>query len=258
MTPVQAIIAKELRSYFVSPVVYVAIAVFLLSFGFLAYTLVDRTSTLALQQMQMGAGAAAQLNLNDLVFRPLTAWTGFLLFLVVVPLLTMRLLAEERKLRTFEFLMTSPIRLNDIVVAKFISVYIVLLGLIGSTCIVPLTLTLFNDFEWNPVLVNYLGLALQAGLFIAAGLFASALTENQIISALISFGLLFLLWLLGVAGMTLGDSTSGNILAYLAFGEHFGHFVSGLVDTKDLVYYASGIVLMLFLTHRVLESTRWK
>jgi ABC-2 type transport system permease protein len=258
MTPVQAIIAKELRSYFVSPVVYVAIAVFLLSFGFLAYTLVDRTSTLALQQMQMGAEAAAQLNLNDLVFRPLTAWTGFLLFLVVVPLLTMRLLAEERKLRTFEFLMTSPIRLNDIVVAKFISVYIILLGLIGSTYIVPLTLTLFNDFEWNPVLVNYLGLALQAGLFIAAGLFASALTENQIISALISFGLLFLLWLLGVAGMTLGDSTSGNILAYLAFGEHFGHFVSGLVDTKDLVYYASGIVLMLFLTHRVLESTRWK
>ena len=258
MTPVQAIIAKELRSYFVSPVVYVAIAVFLLSFGFLAYTLVDRTSTLALQQMQMGTGAAAQLNLNDLVFRPLTAWTGFLLFLVVVPLLTMRLLAEERKLRTFELLMTSPARLNEIVVAKFLSVYIIMLGLIGSTCIVPLTLTLFNDFEWNPVLVNYLGLALQAGLFIAVGLFASALTENQIISALISFGLLFLLWLLGVAGMTFGDTTSGNILAYLAFGEHFGHFVSGLVDTKDLVYYASGIALMLFLAHRVLESTRWK
>ncbi len=258
MTPVYAIIRKELRSYFVSPIVYVAIAVFLLSFGFLAYVLVERASTLALQQMQMGAGSAAQLNLNDLVFRPLTAWTGLLIFLVVAPLLTMRLLAEERKIRTFEFLMTSPIRLNEIVAAKFLSVYIVMLGLIGSTSIVPLTLTLFNDFEWNPVLVNYLGLGLQAGLFIAAGLFASALTENQIISALIGFGLLFLLWLLGVAGMTLGDTTSGNILSYLAFGEHFGHFVSGLVDTRDLAYYASGMILMLFLTHRVMESTRWK
>lgn len=257
MTPVQAIFTKELRSAFVSPVVYVVGAVFLLCYGVLSYALVQIAGTLALRQMQF-QGGAAQLNLNELVLRPTFYWAGFLLLIVVLPILTMRSFAEERKLRTFELLATSPIGINEIVVGKFLSVYAIFLGLLSLTGIVPLILSLFSSFNWNPVFTGYLGLALLGGLYIATGMLASALTENQIVAVLVSFGLLVSFWLTGIIGANLGDTTIGNALSYLSFSEHFDRLVRGLVDTKDLVYFLSSMALMLFLAHRVTESHRWK
>jgi ABC-2 type transport system permease protein len=256
MTPVNAIIAKELRSYFVSPVVYVVGAVFLLIVGLLAYLYIVFAGAQAIQLMQM-QGGQAQINLNDLVFRNLFASVRFVL-LIVLPILTMRLFAEERKLRTFEFLMTSPIGLNEIVAGKFMSVFLVFLGLLGLTGLIPLTLSLFSDFDWYPLLTAYLGLALLGALFLSVGLLASALTENQIVAAFVSFGLLLLLWLLAGLGSLLGDTAAGQAVSYLSFMEHYDHLVRGLVDTKDLVYFVSALVLMLFLAHRVVDSTRWK
>src|SRR5919112_6279245 len=138
MTPVHALMAKELRSYFVSPVVYVVGAIFLLIFGVLSYLAVVNAGAQAVRLMQL-QGAAAQLNLNDLVFRP-TFYSMALVVLLVVPLLTMRLFAEERKLRTFELLMTSPIGLNEVVVGKFLGAYAIYLALLALTGIVPLIL----------------------------------------------------------------------------------------------------------------------
>src|SRR6185295_8916333 len=148
MTPVQAIIAKELRSYFVSPVVYAVGFVFLLIVGLLGYLYVVFAGAQAIQLMQMQG--TAQLNLNDLVFRNLFASTRFIL-LIILP---MRLFAEERKLRTFELLLTSPVGINEIVVGKFMSVFIVFLGLLGLTGLMPLLLALFIDFEWYPILTG--------------------------------------------------------------------------------------------------------
>lgn len=256
MTPVQTIIAKELRSSFVSPVVYVVGAVFLLIFGVLSYLAVVNAGNQAIRFMQI-QGATAQINLNDLVFRP-TFYSLAIVLLLILPILTMRLFAEERKLRTFELLMTSPIGTNEIIAGKFFSVYLVFLALLALTGLVPLTLDTYSSFDWNPVLTGYLGLALMGALFLATGIFASALTENQIVAAFLSFGLLILLWLLGALGSVLGDTTAGNFLSYLSFIEHYDHLVRGLIETKDLVYYVSGMVFMLFLTHRVVESTRWK
>lgn len=256
MTPVHAILAKELRTAFVSPIVYVVSAVFLLSFGVLSYVLVQIASGLALQQMQV-QGATAQLNLNELVFRPAFYWTGFLLLLVLLPILTMRLFAEERKLRTFELLATSPIRINEIIAGKFLSVLVIYLGLLALTGVVPGILALFTRFNWDPVLTGYLGLALLGAFFLATGVFASTLTENQIVAVLLSFGLLFVIWFLGALGANLGDTAMGGVLSYLSFGEHFDRLVRGLIDTKDIVYFLSGTVLMLFLAHRVVESHRW-
>src|SRR5262245_7188426 len=255
MTPMQALIGKELRSYFVSPVVYVVGAVFLLIIGLLAYLYIVFTGAQAIQLMQMQG--QAQLNLNDLVFRNLFASVRFVL-LIVLPILTMRLFAEVKKLRTFEFLMTSPIRLNEIVAAKFMSVFLVFLGLLGLTSLIPLTLTLFSDFDWYPVLTGYLGMALLGALFLSVGLLASALTENQIVAAFVSFGFLLLLWLLSGLGSLLGDTTAGHVVSYISFMEHYDHLVRGLIDTKDLVYFGSALVLMLFLAHRVVDSVRWK
>jgi ABC-2 type transport system permease protein len=255
MTPVNAIIAKELRSYFVSPIVYVVGAVFLLIVGLLAYLYIVFTGAQAIQLMQ--TQGQAQINLNDLVFRNLFSSIRFVL-LITLPILTMRLFAEEKKLRTFEFLMTSPIRLNEIVAGKFMSVFLVFLGLLGLTSLIPLTLSLFSEFDWYPVLTGYLGLALLGGLFLSVGLLASALTENQIVAAFVSFGFLLLLWLLAGLGSLLGDTTAGQVVSYLSFMEHYDHLVRGLIDTTDLAYFFSASVLMLFLTQRVVDSTRWK
>jgi ABC-2 type transport system permease protein len=256
MTPVQAIIAKELRGYFVSPVVYVVGAVFLLIFGFLAYLYVVFAGAQAIQMMQM-QGGMAQINLNDLVFRNLFASMRFVL-LIILPILTMRLFAEERKLRTFEFLMTSPIGIHDIVAGKFVSVLLVFLGLLGLTGLVPAVLMLFSDFDWNPVLTGYLGMALLGALFLAIGVFASALTENQIVAAFVSFGILLTIWLISGLGALLGDTAAGHVVSYVSFMEHYDRLVRGLIDTSDLMYFGSSLVLMLFLTHRVIESARWK
>jgi len=255
MTPVQAIIAKELRSYFVSPVVYVVGAVFLLIVGLLAYLYIVFAGAQAIQLLQIQGQAT--LNLNDLVFRNLFSSVRFIL-LIILPILTMRLFAEERKLRTFEFLMTSPIGLNEIVSGKFMSVFLVFLGLLGLTGLIPLVLALFSDFDWYPIFTGYLGLALLGGLFLSVGLLASALTENQIVAAFVSFGLLLVLWLMAGLGSLLGDTTVGQVVLYVSFMEHYDHLVRGLVDTKDLVYFFSAIVLMLFLTHRVVDSSRWQ
>jgi ABC-2 type transport system permease protein len=255
MTPVNTLLAKELRSYFVSPVVYVVGAVFLLIVGLLAYIYIVFTGVQAIQLMQVQG--QAQINLNDLVFRNLFSSIRFVL-LIVLPILTMRLFAEEKKLRTFEFLMTSPISLNEIVAGKFVSVFLLFLGLLGLTGLIPLTLALFSDFDWYPVLTGYLGLLLLGALFISVGALASALTENQIVAAFVSFGLLLFFWLLSAVGSLLGDTAAGQVISYLSFMEHYDHLVRGLVDTRDLVYFVSALTLMLFLTHRVVDSTRWK
>jgi ABC-2 type transport system permease protein len=256
MTAVNAIVAKELRSYFVSPIVYVVGAIFLLIFGLLSYLAVVNAGNQAIRLMQM-QGAAPQINLNDLVFRP-TFYSTAIVLLLVLPILTMRLFAEERKLHTFELLMTSPISINELVLGKFASVYLVYLGLLALTGIVPAILAVYSSFNWDPVFTGYLGLALLGALFLATGLLGSALTENQIVAAFLSFGLLIMIWLLGAFGSILGDTTLGTVISYLSFIEHFDRLVRGLVDTKDLVYYLSGLFLMLFLAHRVIESQRWK
>ena len=256
MTPVQAVIAKELRGYFVSPIVYVVSAVFLLLFGFLSYLYVGFAGAQAIQLMQM-QGGMAQINLNDLVFRSLFG-SMRLVLLIILPILTMRLFAEERKLRTFEFLMTSPISIMEIVTGKFVSVFLIYLGLLGLTGLVPTVLMLFSDFDWNPIWTGYLGMALLGALFLSVGLLASALTENQIVAAFVSFGILLTGWLVSGLGSLLGDSTSGRVISYLSFMEHYDRLVRGLIDTSDLVYFGSSLILMLFLTHRILESARWK
>ena len=256
MTPVQAVIAKELRGYFVSPIVYVVGSVFLLIFGLLSYLYIVFAGAQAIQLMQM-QGGMAQINLNDLVFRNLFASMRFVL-LIILPILTMRLFAEERKLRTFEFLMTSPIGINDIVAGKFVSALLIYLGLLGITGLVPTVLMLFSDFDWGPVLTGYLGMALLGALFLAVGLFASALTENQIVAAFVGFGILLTVWLVAGLGALFGDTTVGHLVSYVSFMEHYDRLVNGLIDTSDLMYFASGLALMLFLTRQVVDSARWK
>jgi ABC-2 type transport system permease protein len=256
MNPVQAILAKELRSFMVSPVVYVIGAIFLAMVGLLAYSTVASASNQAFRLMQI-QNTYAQLNLNELLFRPLFRSMNLIL-MIVIPLLTMRLFAEERKLRTFELLLTSPIGINEIVSGKYMSVMVLYAGLLSLTALIPLTLAAYATFAWQPIYLGYLALLLQGGLMLGIGLFASALTENQIIAAFLSFGMILALWMLGALSMVIGDTPLGHLLSYLSFTEHFERLIRGLLSLKDIFYYLSGIALMWFAAHQVVDSYRWK
>lgn len=255
MTPFQTILAKELRCFFVSPVLYIVGAVFLFISGLLAHLMTANAGQQAVRFLQI-QNTYAHLNLNELVFRSLFYSLDFVL-MFLLPILTMRLFAEERKLQTLELLLTSPVGINELISAKYMSVLLIYLGLLSLTGLTPILLSLYSSFQWNPILTGYLGLALQGGFFLACGLLASATTQNQVVAAFLSFGMILLLWLLGGLGSLLGDTTIGNILSYLSFSEHYDRLVRGLLEVKDAVYYLSGIVLMLFMAHRVVDSHRW-
>lgn len=256
MTPVQTIIAKELRSFFVSPIVYVIGAIFLAIVGLLSYWAVANASNQALRLMQM-QNTYAQLNLNEMLFRPLFQSMNLIL-MIVLPLLTMRLFSEERKLRTFELLLTSPIGVNEIVSGKFLSVVIVYTGLLALTSLIPLTLSAYATFAWPPIYLGYLALFLQGILMLSIGLFASALTENQIIAAFLSFGIILGLWVLGALSSAFGDTTLGQVLSYVSFTEHYNRLIRGLLNLQDLFYYLSGMTFMWFASHQAIDAYRWK
>ncbi len=255
MTPFQTILAKELRCFFVSPIFYVVGAVFLFISGLIAHLMTVNAGQQAVRFLQI-QNTYAQLNLNELVFRSLFYSLDFVL-MFLLPILTMRLFAEERKQQTFELLLTSPVGMNELISAKYISVLLIYLGLLSLTSLTPLLLSFYSSFHWNPIVTGYMALALQGGLFLACGVLASATTENQVVAAFLSFGMILLIWLLGGLGSLAGDTTIGNVLSYLSFSEHYDRLVRGILEVKDIVYYLSGIVLMLFIAHRVVDSHRW-
>lgn len=255
MTPFQTILAKELRCFFVSPIFYIVGAVFLFISGLIAHLMTANAGQQTIRFLQI-QNTYAQLNLNELVFRSLFYSLDFVL-MFLLPILTMRLFAEERKLQTFELLLTSPVGINELISAKYISVLLIYLGLLSLTSLTPILLSLYSSFHWNPILTGYAALALQGGFFLACGLLASATTENQVVAAFLSFGMILLIWLLGGLGSLFGDTTIGYVLSYLSFSEHYDRLVRGLLEAKDVVYYLSGTVLTLFIAHRVVDSHRW-
>jgi len=256
MSPLGAIVRKELRTYFVSPIAYVVAGVFLLLLGLLLFLPVLAISNQSLQMLRM-QGGLPDVNLNQLVFRPAFANMAVVM-LLVVPILTMRLFAEEKKLKTMELLYTSPLTITDIVVGKFVAAFVVFAGMMLLTATGVLGLGAIADFQWAPIWTAYLGTLLLGGVFLSVGLLASGLTENQVIAVILSFGLLLVLWLFHWMGQLLGDSPMGQVVSYLSPLGHFDAMVNGLVNTKDLVYFAAAIVFSLFLAHRVIESQRWR
>jgi len=256
MKHISVVAGKELRSYFMSPVAYVVIAMFLLIVGVLTYLAAVQASTVAMQQMQV-KGVIPELHVNELVFRPVFGNLAIIL-LLLLPMLTMRLFAEERKMRTLELLMTSPITVTEMVLGKYFAATIIFGGMVCLTTLTPLLLSFFTNIEWLPLFAAYLGLFLMGALFLAVGLFASALTENQIIAVFVSFGILLLFWMVGWGAEALQGQPVGELLRYLSIVDHFEPFVEGLIDTRDVVYYVTSIIFWVFLTHRVIESQRWR
>jgi ABC-2 type transport system permease protein len=252
-----AIAGKELRSYFVSPIAYVVITGFLLLGGWFFFNLVWRFDfLLSIYSAMRNPEAQARLNLNELVIAPLLHNLAVVL-VILVPVITMRSFAEEKRAGTYELLMTSPLSISEIVAGKFLGVVGFLVVMLGLTGVYPLILLLYGNPEIGMIAAGYLGLFLLAIAFACVGLLTSSLTENQIIAAVSCLVVLLLLYVIAWPSETAGG-TMGAVLKYLSLTEHFSEMVKGVIRTQDLVYFGSVIVLALFLTHRAVESVRWR
>ncbi len=256
MRNVFTIIRKELRAYFVSPIAYVVLTGFLLLGGWFFFNLLSRFNVLLSIYTQLQQGAADQLNLNEFVIAPLMHNLSIVL-VILVPMITMRAYAEEKKGGTYELLLTSPLRTGEIVLGKFLASFLFICIMLGLTGVYPAVLIAFGNPEIGVLLAGYLGLLLLATSFVAVGLLTSSFTENQIIAAVSGLVATMLLYIIGWPADTAGE-VLGPLLRYLSVTEHFAEMVNGLIDTQDLVYFASLILLSLFLTQRSVESLRWR
>jgi ABC-2 type transport system permease protein len=191
-----------------------------------------------------------------MVFRPLFATLAVVL-LLLVPLLTMRLLAEEKRAGTAELLFTYPLTDWAIILGKFLAALLIYAIFLGFTVVYPLAFSAVGRLDWGALAAGYLGLFLLGGACLSLGLFASSLTENQIIAAVTGFALLLLFWIIGWQ-QDIGAPGWGGFFAALSMMDHYDSFIRGVIDTRDLVYYLSFIYFFLFLTKRQLESRRWR
>ena len=253
-----AIAAREIRSYFVSPVAYVVLTGFLLLSGWFFFNLLARFSYLLQIYGSMGRGGAEleRLNLNEFVISPLLHNLSVVL-VILIPMITMRTFAEEKRLGTFELLLTSPLRVGEIVAGKFLGALVFVTLMLSLTAIYPILLVAYGDPEMGIMLSGYLGLFLVAASFLSIGLLTSSLTENQIIAAVSSLVALLLLYVINWPADT-STPTIGAVLHYLSVTEHFGEFVKGVIDSRAFAYFFSLIAAALFLTHRSVESLRWR
>lgn len=246
---------KEIKTYFTSPIAYVVIAVFLVLVGFFFSSALSWFNSQAIQMAQ-NPNYAQQMNINQMVYTPLFHNMSIIL-LLMLPLLTMRLFSEEKKTGTDELLFTCPVSVGQIILGKYLAALSVLAAMLGLTALLSVFSFAFGNPELPQILNGYLGLLLMGAAFIAAGVFFSSLTENQIVSAILTFGALLLFWILNWAAY----SASGmwkDVLNYLSIFQHFDDMTRGILDTKDVVYYASFTFFGLFLTHSVIQSRRWR
>lgn len=250
------IFKKEMRLYFTSPVAYVVLFIFLLVMGYF-FSQIFYYYSLASMQSMMNPGMARELNVTESVMRPLFTNIAIILLLSLMPLVTMRLFAEERQTGTIELLLTYPVRDGAVLVGKYLAALALYALLLALTLVYPGMLAFFATPEWGPILTGYLGLFLMGAAFLAVGLLASSLTTNQIVAAVVTFGILLLFWVIGWSAENVGG-TMGRVLAHLSILDHFDSFSKGVLDTKDIVYYVNFTVVALFLTLRSLESRRWK
>jgi ABC-2 type transport system permease protein len=229
-----AIFWKEVKSYFYSPMAYILIGLFILL-----------TSIFFLPYLRYGYG----------LFNDVLSTMGFIL-LVIVPVLTMRILAEDRKHGTEVLLITSPVNITSVVVGKFLAVYFVFLIMTALTFIYPIVQLAFGAKFTVQLIGGYIGFLLLGATYIAVGVFASSLTENQVIAVIISYVSLLIMWLADSVSNLVGGFAS-KVLNWFSILSRYDDFNRGILGLSPVVYYLSFTAVFLFLTVRVIEKRRW-
>jgi ABC-2 type transport system permease protein len=263
MRPTLAIARKELTVHFTTPMAWVMLVVMAFFAAVFFNGGLDAYRFLSLRAMQLqNPGLLEHLNVTERVVSPLFGSMGVFV-VIVAPFLSMRLFAEEKRARTFELLLTAPVRPWQIVVGKYLASMAVLLLALALVALFPLLLSFYSGgaqggagVEWQTVGTGLLGLALLGAMALAVGMFASTLTESVIVSALVSLILLLALWMVTI--FTIGvEGPVRELTTALSASEHLSAFLAGRIELKDVVYYLSFVALGLYLTDRAIEGTRW-
>ncbi len=261
MTNVWAIYKREMRAYFVSPLAYVLYVLFLVVCGvffninFSYYTQISH-NYMTMMSMRQGMGAPPMPNYTDLVLMGITNVMTFIL-LFIIPMLSMRLFSEEKKLGTIELLMSYPIRNGEVLAGKFLAALTVFAGMLILTFGYALiSANVVPDQTYLKTLIApYVGVFLLGTAFLSFGIFSSSLTENQIVSGVISFTVLLVLWLISFVN-EIQPGVLGNICKEISVYAHFEDFSKGVIDTGHVAYYILFSAFFLFLTLRMLESNK--
>ena len=253
MSNILAIAHKEVKSYFSSPIAYIAIGLWALLYGYFFFAIL---SFFVRQSMQMNQFGPQALNLNQQLIRPLLQ-NVTILILFLMPMVTMRTYSEEKRSGTIELLLTSPVTDFQIVLGKFFGAMALYAVMLAVTLFHIGVLFIYGSPEWKPILTSYIGLLLLGGCFIAVGLFISSLTKNQIVAGMVTFAVFLLLWIITWIGSFSGP-TVDKLTTYLSIIDHFDDFGKGVLDTTHLIYYLSFITFGLFLTAKSVDSERWR
>jgi len=232
MRQVICVFAKEFKGYFVSPVAYIVISIFLLVTGWFFF------STFFI--------------FNQADLRNFFSLLPFV-FSFAVPAVTMRLFSEEVNIGSYELLMTLPVTLRQVLVGKFLAAVVFIIAMLIPTLSYPVTVSLLGELDWGPVLGGYLGAVLLGASFSAVGLFASSLTRNQIVAFIVGMAICFALVLLDRMLFFLPDSLLG-VFSYMGAGAHFRNISRGIIDSRDLIYFLSVSLIGLYGTHLVMQE----
>jgi ABC-2 type transport system permease protein len=245
---------KELVSYFRSPIAYGVMAFFALIAGYFFYVAVMFFVRRGMESAMMGQ--SMPMDLNEYIVRPLFSNLS-VIGLFLIPMITMRLFAEEKRTGTIELLLTSPLRDLEIIVGKWLGAMVLYAAMLALSALSMIVLFIYGQPDWKPIVVGYLGLLLQGGCLLAIGTFISNCTKNQIVAGVATFAVCLLLWVLDWVS-SFGNSVTEQVVSYLSVLQHFDSFGKGVLDSKDIVYYVSVIFIGLFLTARSMESIRWR
>ncbi len=243
------IAGRELRSLFLSPLAWSILAVTMFIFAYLFLSQIEAYFTL---QPRLAAIEGAP-GVADIIVAPLFAQAAVIL-LLITPLVTMRVLSDERRNRTFSLLLSAPVSMTEIVAGKYLGVLLFFLILIGMLTLMPLSLLAGTDLDLAKLAAGVLGLSLVVAAFSAIGLYMSSLTEQPTVAAVTTFGLLLLLWILDWAGNTQSDTTS--LMSYLSILRHYEPLLKGLFNSTDVVYYLLVVILFLGFSIRRLDADR--
>lgn len=255
MRRLEAVFKREVSAYFTQPIAYVMMGGMLLVVGFL-YFLTFRWFLGVSFEAMRNPMYAEQLDLGHMVVGS-TISTLAVVSVFALPLLTMRLWAEERRSGTAELLLTFPLRDSDIVLGKFLAALLVYTVLLGLSLLYPGLAALFGSIDIGPVLSGYLGTFLLGAALLALGFLCSTWTENQIVACALAWASFLFFWLVGHAEDFAGGGL-GEVFAHLSLATHHDNFVKGVIETQDIAYFVLFSAFCLFLTLRSIEATRWR
>jgi ABC-2 type transport system permease protein len=255
MGNVIAIAQKELKSYFSSPIAYIAIGFFAFLYGYFYVAILQYFVRQSMQMNQFGGGPQA-LNINQVLIRQLLQ-NVTIIILFIMPMITMRTYSEEKRSGTIELLLTSPLTDFQIILGKFFGALALWATMLAVSLIHIGLLFVYGNPEWKPIVTAYLGLLLLGGCFISVGLFISSLTKNQIVAGMVTFAVFLFLWVITWIGGFSGP-TIDSLTQYLSIIDHYDDFGKGVIDTTHLIYYVSFITFGLFLTAKSVDSERWR